>query len=87
MRVYNNVHKFGKTLQFQTNHKCIHYMKPTWLVQSPYVVNVFVAIYKITIKIITKLRVFWYFSPDDFKIWESSFQNVGFVFFFTGSTR
>ena len=71
----------AKTLKFQTSHKCIHYIKPTSLVQSPYVLNVFVAIYERTIKIITKLCIFWYFSPDGFKIWKSSFQDVGFAFF------
>ena len=71
----------AKTLKFQTSHKCIHYIKPTSLVQSPYVLNVFVAIYERTIKIITKLCIFWYFSPDGFKIWKSSFQDVGFHFF------
>ena len=70
----------AKTLKFQSNHKCIHYII-TSLVQSPYVLNVFVAIYERTIKIITKLYIFWYFSPDGFKIWKSSFQDVSFAFF------
>ena len=82
--VYINL---AKTLKFQANHKYIHYIKPTSLVQSPDLLNVFVAIYERTIKIITKLCVFWYFSPDGFKISNSSFQDVAFAFFLAGSAR
>ena len=79
MHVYINVHKFGKTLKLQTNHKCTNYVKPKSLVQSSYVLDVFVAVYKKTIKIITNLCVFRCFSPCVLKIWESFFQDVGYL--------